>query len=197
MARRRQAERSQATTAELVEAAAKSFGRDGYAAVSIDEVAAAAGVTKGAVYHHFAGKTALFAAVFTRAQEQLAERLVAEASGARDGWEAVRLGAHAFLRACMDPAVRQIIVLDGPAVLGRDAVREIEDEHVTALLTAGLRRAERDGGLRPGDAALRGRLLLGALCEAALVLARSAEPEREFAAVAAEVDMLLGAYGGE
>ncbi|MFF4413472.1 TetR/AcrR family transcriptional regulator [Streptosporangium sp. NPDC001559] len=194
MGSRKQVDRSRTTTATLVTAAGELFGNDGYANVSIDEVAAAAGVSKGAVYHHFDGKPSLFAAVFTHAQRQLAERLHAEADGASTGWEAVRLGSHAFLRACLVPAVRQVIVLDAPTVLGRDEVRRIEEEHVAHLLVAGLRRAEQEGSVRPGNSELRSHLILGVLCEAALALARSLDPEQDLARVSAEVDTLLEAY---
>lgn len=190
MARRKQSDRSDATTADLVAAARALFGRDGYAHVSLEEVAAAAGVTKGAVYHHFDGKPSLFAAVYAKVQQELTGTLRAAAQEAT-GWEAVRRGAHAFLRACLDPGVRRIVVIDAPAVLGRDEVRRIEDEYVGALLVAGLHRLDNTGR---HDVGLRSRLILGALCEAALALARSTQPEQEFATVSAEVDILLKAY---
>lgn len=183
--RRTQAERTEATTSGLVETAAELFGRDGYSATSIEDVARAAGVTKGAVYHHFDGKTALFRAVFVREEQRLAERLVTAAGGTSDPWQAVRVGCAAFLDACLDPTVRQIILLDGPAILGWHEVRSIEDDYLVALLRRGLKRA---GG---GNVEARTHLLVGALCEAGLLLARGPEARAE---IGREVDLLIDAY---
>ena len=186
MARRTQAQRNETMTAGLVQTAAALFGRAGYAATSLDDVASAAGVTKGAVYHHFESKAQLFRAVFLQAEQQLAESVVAAAAPAASAWEAVRIGCAAFLRACLDPAVRQIILLDGPAVLGWQEVRSIEDDHVAALLRQGLRRA---GGT--DDVEARTHLLLGALCEAGLVLAHD---PAALPALTRELDLVIGAY---
>ncbi|MFF5208389.1 TetR/AcrR family transcriptional regulator [Streptosporangium sp. NPDC000396] len=193
MGRRRQADRSEETTGELVEAATALFGRDGYAATSIDEVAQVAGVTKGAVYHHFDGKAGLFLAVFVRQQQRLAEILALAAKDQPDAWSAVREGCHTFLRVCMDPVVRQIVVLDGPAVLGWEQGRRIESEHVMALLSRGLVRAEQEGRIRPGDTRIRTHLIIGTLCEAAMLLARSTDVEEDLPVVVREVDALLAA----
>ncbi|MEV4544682.1 TetR/AcrR family transcriptional regulator [Micromonospora echinaurantiaca] len=183
--RRTQAERTEATTSGLVETAAGLFGRDGYAATSIDDVARAAGVTKGAVYHHFDGKIGLFRAVFVREEQRLVERLAAAAGGTADPWRAIRAGCAAFLDACLDPAVRQIILLDGPAVLGWQEVRRIEDDYLVALLRRGLERAS------GGNIEARTHLLVGALCEAGLLLARDPAAKAE---LRRELDLLLTAY---
>lgn len=194
MAKRTQADRSDATISEIVAAATALFGRDGYPAVSLDEIARAAGVTKGAVYHHFDGKVGLFTAVFTAQERLRTEALVAAAADATDPWSAVRTGCRAFLRTCLDPVARRILLLDGPAVLGWEGVRAIESEHSVALLRRGLTAAAEQGRLRPGDPELRTHLLLGTLCEAGLLLARAADGPAALAAVEAEVDGLLRAY---
>jgi AcrR family transcriptional regulator len=183
--RRTQAERNEATTSGLVETAAGMFGRDGYSATSVDDVARAAGVTKGAVYHHFEGKIGLFRTVFLREEQQLVERLAAASAGTTDPWMAVRAGCTAFLNACLDRTVRQIILLDGPAVLGWQQVRAIEDDYLVALLRRGLQRA---GG---GNVEARTHLLVGALCEAGLLLAR--DPAAK-AALGRELDLLIQTY---
>ncbi|WP_431679271.1 TetR/AcrR family transcriptional regulator [Kitasatospora sp. KL5] len=185
MARRTQADRSETTTRQIVAAAAEHFGTSGYAATSIDDIARTAGLTKGAVYHHFDGKPALLRAVFTGAEEQRARRL-AEAAAGLEPWAAVRAGCHAFLRSCLDPAVRQILLLDGPAVLGWDEVRAVEEAHSTALLRQGLTRAA-----PADDPTIRTHLLLGALCEAGMLLARAADPTAALDLITAEVDALL------
>ncbi|MFD9128454.1 TetR/AcrR family transcriptional regulator [Kitasatospora sp. NPDC059571] len=185
--RRTQADRSEATTRQIVAAAADLFGRAGYAATSIDDVARAAGLTKGAVYHHFDGKTALLRAVFAQAEEDRARRLAGAAAGLAP-WPALRAGCRAFLQGCLDPAARQVLLLDGPAQLGWPEVRAVEQEHSIALLRRGVERA------MPGaDPGIRSRLLLGALCEAGMLLAGAADPTAALAAIGAETDALLDA----
>jgi AcrR family transcriptional regulator len=190
---RRQAERSEGTTARLLEAAAQLFGDQGYAAVSTDHVAARAGVTKGALYHHFSDKAALFRAVFVRTQGDLAAVVSAAAAGEGTGWERLLAGVDAFVGECVRPSVGRIVVFDGPAVLGRDQARLIEDDQVGAMLTAALARLQTEGELSEGDPVVRSRLLLGALCEAAVIVAGSPNPERARASVRPElVAMLTG-----
>ncbi|NUW34265.1 TetR family transcriptional regulator [Nonomuraea sp. SMC257] len=219
--RRTQAERTRATTGELVEAAGLLFGRDGYAATSIDDVARGGGLTKGAVYHHFSGKVDLFRAVFVREQERLTTLIAAAAlrpaTGAdganrEDGanWEdganledgaegangadplaAVRRGARAFLLACAEPETRRIVLLDGPAVLGWDEVRRIEYGHTLRLLREGLAAAADAGRIEPGDVTVRAHLLFGALCEGAMLVARADDPGAALTEVLARADALI------
>lgn len=193
MGRRTQAERTRVTTGELIETALRLFGRDGYTATSIDDIARESGMTKGAVYHHFAGKADVFRAVFVRQEERLAELIAAAATGSDDPREAVRLGALAFLRACAGPEVRRIILLDGPAVLGWDGVRQIEYEHTLKLLHTGLAVAADQGGSAPGDVTVRAHLIFGALCEGGMLIARADDPDAALAAVLAQAERLLDA----
>jgi AcrR family transcriptional regulator len=175
----------------LVAAGIRLFGRDGYAATSIEAVAAEAGVTKGAAYHHFGGKSGLFRAVFVRQEQELAASLSEAAAGAPDSSAGLRAGCHAFLDQSLQQRVRQIILLDGPAILGWDAVREIEYEHTLRLLQRGMRAAAAEGRLTDGDLDIRCRLLFGALCEAGMLLARTSDSRSALPAVMAEIDRLL------
>ncbi|PZG20231.1 TetR/AcrR family transcriptional regulator, partial [Nonomuraea aridisoli] len=199
MIRRTQAERSDETTARLVRAARDLFGADGYAATTIDAVAAAAGMTKGAAYHHFAGKAELFRAAFTAELADVAARLERAAAEERDPWAALSRGARAFLEHCLDPRFRRIVLLDAPSVLGWETVREIEYAHTLRVLLTGLRQATTAntngptdgrsngstggstsaggaadgdvGGAADGRLPARAQLLFGALCEAGMLLA--------------------------
>ena len=193
MGRRTQAERTDATTAQLVAAAERLFGRDGYAATSIDAVAAAAGVTKGAAYHHFPGKAALFQVVFVRELERVTAALDAVAAEEPDPWSALRRGSRTFLAHCLEPGFRQVVLLDGPSVLGWDKVREIEYGCLLRVLTDAVRSASADGTMADGDPTARARLLFGALCEGGMLLARSDDPAAALATVAAEAERLLAA----
>lgn len=193
MTRRTQAERSDETTAQLIAAAQSRFGRDGYRAASIEAIAAAAGVTKGAAYHHFDGKADLFRAVFVREQEQIVTVLDRVAADAPDAWAALRAGCRTFLEHCLDRAFRQIVLLDGPAVLGWDGVRAIESAHVLRVLNGGMRAAAAEGLVAPENLEARGRMIFGALCEAGMLLARADDPDAALSAVLTEAERLLNA----
>jgi AcrR family transcriptional regulator len=185
-----QAERTEATTTQLIAAAQRLFGRDGYGATSIDAVAATAGMTKGAAYHHFASKEALFRAVFVRAQEQVAAELEQATGAEPDPWSALRRGCRTWLERCLDPQFRQIVLLDGPSVLGWAQVRAIQSGHTLRVLTDGLRAAGGDTG---GDLTARAHLAFGALCEAGLLLAKADDPARVLPTVLAEAERVLAA----
>ncbi|MEV4060331.1 TetR/AcrR family transcriptional regulator [Nonomuraea dietziae] len=191
--RRTQAERSQATTTELVATAQRLFGEKGYDAISIEDIAHASGMTKGAVYHHFPGKRALFRAVFVVQEQQLAERIAAAGAEATDPWEGVRGGAQAFLEACADQQVRQVILLDGPAVLGWDDVRAIEYEHTLNLLHTGIADAADQGQIAPGHTMIRAHLIFGALCELGMLIARADHPTDVLPVMLKQVDQMLAA----
>lgn len=194
--RRTQAERSQATTTGLVTTAQRLFGRDGYAATSIEDIARESGTTKGAVYHHFAGKTELFRAVFLHQEQQLAQMIQATFAETADPWDGIRRGSRAFLEACADQQMRQIILLDGPAVLGWEDVRAIEYEHTLKLILNGLTAAAR-GQLTPGDITIRAHLIFGALCEAGMLIARAGDPSEVLPVVRDQADQLLAAFADE
>lgn len=193
MARRTQAERSEETTSALIAAGLRLFGRDGYATTSVESVASEAGVTKGAAYHHFEGKIGLFRDVFIEQEQHLAAALAQAGADAPDTWSALRAGCHTFLHYCLDQNTRQIVLLDGPAVLGWDTVREIEYQHTLRLLRHGMRTAAADGWITDGDLSIRCQLLFGALCEAGMLLARTDNPSTALPAVTAETDRFLDA----
>ncbi|GAA4513238.1 MULTISPECIES: TetR/AcrR family transcriptional regulator [Nonomuraea] len=188
MARRTQAERSDVTTARLVGAAHELFGGNGYAATSIDTISAAAGVTKGAVYHHFGSKIELFRAVFIREQQKIAARLEYAAAEEDDPWEALHNGVRTFLEHCLDPGFRQIVLLDAPSLMGWEAVRELEHGHTLRVLLAGLRLA---GGGAPETVAARAQLVFSLICEGGMLLARSPNPAVDLPPLAADIDAYL------
>src|SRR5438309_1391288 len=115
--RRTQGERSETTRAAIVAAARGLFAEQGFAAVSIEALTGRAAVTRGALYHHFPSKAAVFLAVFEGVETDLAARL-AQAADGRDAWARLQSGARAFLSACLEPEVQRIVLLDAPAVLG-------------------------------------------------------------------------------
>ncbi|TDD04034.1 TetR/AcrR family transcriptional regulator [Nonomuraea deserti] len=193
MAGRTQAERSDETTGRLVRAARRLFGARGYAPTSIDAVAAAAGVTKGAAYHHFGGKVALFRAAFVRELEEVSAALERAAGAEQEPMAALRRGCRTFLEHCLDPGFRQIVLLDAPSVLSWETVRAIEHDHLLRVLHDGLRVAVAGGQAADGDLPVRARLVFGALCEGGMLLARSQDPAADLPRLAAEADRFLEA----
>jgi AcrR family transcriptional regulator len=172
------AERSGATRAALVAAARPLFAARGYAGVGAEEIVAAAGVTRGALYHHFGGKEGLLAAVYEQLEQELLERIgarVAEAE-ATDPLGALQVGADGFLEACSEPEVNRVVLLDAPSVLGWERWREIGWRY-GAGLTEGVVQAAIDAGqIASQPARPLAHLLLGALDEAALYVARAPDP---------------------
>jgi AcrR family transcriptional regulator len=176
--RRTQAERSTATRGALVAAARRLFAERGYAAVGTPEVAAAAGVTRGALYHQFSDKADLFLAVYEQVEQEVTERIgeLVVATGARDPLEALTAGAEAFLEACAEPEINRIALLDAPAVLGWEQWRAVGLKYGLGLTEAILRAAMDAGRIAEQPLRPLAHVLLGALDEAALYVARAEDP---------------------
>lgn len=175
---RTQAERSEATREALIAAARPRFAESGYAGVGTEEIVRAAGVSRGALYHHFEGKRELFAAVYERVERELAERIATGAlgAGASSPLEAMRAGAEMFLAACTEPEAQRIVLLDGPSVLGWDRWREIAAEHGLGLIEASLGAAIEAGEIEAQPVRPLAHILMGALDEAAMLVARAEDP---------------------
>jgi AcrR family transcriptional regulator len=191
--KRTQAERSEATRDALIAAGRGLFAERGYAAVGTEEIVRAAGVTRGALYHHFDGKRALFEAVYERVELELAEKIAVGAleSGAAAPLEAMRAGAEMFLRAATEPETQRIVLIDGPSVLGWDRWREIATEHGLGLIEATLQVAIEAGAIAEQPVRPLAHVLMGALDEAAMLVARADDPERMRAEVGRTLDALL------
>jgi AcrR family transcriptional regulator len=186
-----QTERSTATRRRILDAARELFASRGWAATSVDEVVRAAGVTKGALYHHFRDKTALLRAVYEEQEQASIERLLGLVGDTDDPLDQLRLGSRAFLTACLDPTFRRIALVEAPAGLGWDEWREIDARYGFGLLRAGVEAAMDAGRLRRMPVDGIAHLLLAALSEAALLLGRADDPEAAFAEIADTFDALL------
>ncbi|WP_166906272.1 TetR/AcrR family transcriptional regulator [Mycobacterium sp. DL440] len=188
---RTQAERTRATIDQILVVARDLFAADGYDNTFVDNVAERAGMTKGALYHHFEGKRGLFAAVFENEQRAIGEAVNRAAGGTKDSWQRFLRGCRGFFDAVLDAGVQRITLIDAPAVLGWEAMRDLEDEHVTSLLRLGLTQVIADGHLPEQRVEPLAHLLHGAMCEAAMTVARSADPERESRDSIAALERLL------
>jgi AcrR family transcriptional regulator len=171
-ARRTQAERTEATTTALVDAARELFAQDGYAATSLDAVAAKARVTKGAVYHHFQGKQQLFEAVFAREVERLCDMLPAVYASKPDPWDAFEACCRVFLEECLEPGLQRIMLLDALAALGWEGVRRMEAP-MMELMEIAVATAVDAGRIAPRPAGPLAVFLYGALCETSMNVARA------------------------
>lgn len=171
-ARRTQAERTEATTTALVDAARELFAQDGYAATSLDAVAAKARVTKGAVYHHFQGKQQLFEAVFAREVERLCAMLPAVYASKRDPWDAFEACCRAFLEECLEPGLQRIMLLDALAAMGWEGVRRMEAP-MMELMEIAIAAAVQAGRIAPRPTGPLSVFLYGALCETSMNVARA------------------------
>ena len=179
---------AEATRRLLIEVARKKFTEHGYAPTSIDDIIQQAGVARGALYHHFSGKEALFRAVYETVEGEVVARVMqAAASHSSSPWEAVRAGLSTFLDACLEPAFRRIVVLDSVSVLQSKVLEvgidPIELPMLRTVLTP-LLGTSTFGGMAI-DALTY--VALGGLYGASLYIARAADPR----AARAEVDLVL------
>jgi AcrR family transcriptional regulator len=173
-ARTLKAAQSEATQTTLIATARGLFAERGYAAVGTEEIVRAAGVTRGALYHHFAGKRELFEAVYEDVERQLVERIAASAmTSAGDPLQALQAGAQAFLDACEDPAVQRIALVDAPSVLGWEQWREIGMRYGFGLVQATVQAAMDAGLIEEQPVEALSHLLLGAIDEGAMLIARA------------------------
>ena len=192
MARTKHDLRSEATRRQLVTAARALFGARGYASVGTEEIVRAAGVTRGALYHQFRDKADLFAAVAEQIEAEIAERIAADAAGAAaDPAGALRTGARLFLDACAEPEVERIILLDAPAVLGWEAWRDLAGRYGLGLIQLALQTAMDAGAIVPQPVIPLAHVLIGALNECALYVARAEDPPAAREQCAAIFDGIL------
>ena len=194
---RTKAGQSEATIAALVRAARELFAARGYADVGTEEIVQAAGVTRGALYHHFPrGKEQLFQAVLVQVSVETTREVMSKAGAAGDPWDELVAGIEAFLDACTNPEMQRIVLIDGPAVLGWDVWRAIDADNGLGLLEQVVQAAIDAGQVMPQSARAVAHVLLGALDEAAMVVARADDPAAARAEMGQTVRHLLEGLRG-
>lgn len=164
-----------ATRLALIAAARELFGERGYAATSLDDVAAQAGVTKGALYHHFGGKASLFQEVYEQVKHEVSDRVVSVFLDP-DHWKAVTEGCQLMIDAQLDPAVRRIALHDARSVLSWDVVHLIESRYGAVGIRGALRKAMNGGVIEPQPLRPLALLLAGAISEACFYVADAEDP---------------------
>jgi AcrR family transcriptional regulator len=182
MGRKTQEERRATTRRALLDAARELFAEGGYHGTAAGEVVHRAGLTRGALYHHFEDKRDLFRAVVEEVEDEVDGIILAAARETlretSDAWEAFLGGHRAYLDVCLRPDVRRIVLLDGPAVLGWEEWHEIDAAHAIAQIEAGLELMMENGIMERRPVGPLAHLLHGAILEAALYVAVSGEPEK-------------------
>ena len=192
-ARRTQADRSAATREALIAAARRLIAAHGYAEVGTDAIATEAGVSRGALYHQFTDKVALFDAVVDAVEADVAARIAEQAiaDGVSDPIEGMRRAVRAWLEICVEPEIYRIALLDGPSVLGWARWREVCQRHVFGLVEVVLAQAMELGRIRPQPLRPLAHLLMGASDEAALYVVEAADRDRARAEMIAVLDQLI------
>jgi AcrR family transcriptional regulator len=189
---RTQAERSGATRGALIAAARRLFAERGYAATPREEIVAAAGVTRGALQHHFGDKQSLFLAVYEEVEKEVMTA-VAEAAmkAGGDPIEELRAGCQAYLDAVLDPTVQRICAIDGPAVLPSDVRQEVTDRYALGLVREALQHAMAGGQITPVPVEPFARVLLAGVTAAAAYVATAANPRRARKDAGQTLDLVL------
>lgn len=181
---------STATKRALVKAAETLFTARGYAATSLDAIVADAKVTKGALYHHYSGKQALFEAVFAEVEERASQQILKAVKGVQDPWDKALEGLRAFLRVVQQPTYRRVVVQEGPAVLGYERFREQEERSTFAIVLDMVREVLTAGTWELDDEMLQtfSRVFFGALSAAGESVSDSEDP----AAASQRVETVVG-----
>ena len=162
---------AQATRRALLGAARAAFSANGYNAVRLEGIAAAAEATTGAIYHHFKGKEGLLAAVAEAVEQEVMEAINEGAPSAASHWETLDYAIAATLDLCSRPGVARIIFVEAPNVLGADAWREVELRYALGGLRALFGRLARAGTLLPADPELATRVTMAAIREGVQLVA--------------------------
>jgi AcrR family transcriptional regulator len=196
--RRTQAQRTAATRGKLLSAGRKLFADKGFANVTTEQIVAAAGVTRGALYHQFDNKTELFAAVDEEVERDLVAGLAERIALARppDAVAAMRVGTRLFFELCAAPEVRRIVLIDAPAVLGWERWRAVGMQYGLGVIETMLRQAIADGAVPDQPTRPSAHVLLGALDEAALYISRAPDPEQAREEMGRICDRLIDGIAG-
>jgi AcrR family transcriptional regulator len=192
----RRAQYSASTKRALVEVAQQLFTESGYAATSLDAIVAGADVTKGALYHHFSGKQALFEAVFERVEGEAARTIQAALRGHQDPWEKALSGLRAFLDVVQEPTYRRVVIQEGPAVLGYARFREQEERTTFALVVDIVRSVLTAGDWQIDEALLEtfARIFFGAMSYTGESVATADDPSAAAAHVETAIGFILSGF---
>jgi AcrR family transcriptional regulator len=193
----RNVERGQATRAHIIDVAMRLFAAHGYDGTSVEAVLADSGVSRGSLYHHFAGKDVLFLAVMEAVGAQMTEQATLALKDARDPLDGLRIGFVQYLRQAIDPVVRQIMLIDAPAVLGWQRWRAMDEQSTLGVIRNSIAYAADSGAVDQRHVDVFAHIILAAANEMAMMIALASDPSAALddaeSALAAFLDRLLGA----
>lgn len=192
--RSRRDEYTEATRQALLAAGRDIFAKEGFQAAGIEAISRAARVTRGAFYHHFEDKKALFDAVVVAMQAEATAKIQQRSGRLPKIWDRLSTGIDAYLDATLEPAYGRIVIQEAPAVLGNGRYREIEEAYPMALLTATMKALQRQGELDYDDINLLSRMVDAMICKIALMLPETDDPARLRQAGQKIIASLLGVY---
>jgi AcrR family transcriptional regulator len=190
-ARRTQAQRSAATRAALLTAGRELFGERGFAASGREEIVRRAGVTRGALYHHFADKEDLFRAVMEQLEQEVMQRVGIAAMRSEDPVEQLRLGAQAYLDAALDRSVSRVCIIDAPAVLPAEVRREIADRFARGAVREVIAAIAAAGRIPGGLVDALTDVVLSGVMAAAQHVALAENPRQARRDAGAAIDLLI------
>jgi AcrR family transcriptional regulator len=167
----------ESTRDALVESALELFTKRGYAGTSLDAIVKSARVTKGALYHHFHGKQALFEAAFNHVERVAMGMLTAVVDGEGTAWERAMAGIQAYIRVCLEPSYQRIVIHEAPVVMGWERWREAEEHFSYGLVRATVESLVTSGEIQQLPVEVTARILFGALSAGAETIASSADPK--------------------
>lgn len=189
----RRAQYSASTKRALVEEATRLFTSQGYAATSLDAIVTSARVTKGALYHHFSGKQAVFEAVFEKIETDAVARVRKALRGSRDPWDKALIGLRAFLDIVQDAGYQRVVIQEGPAVLGYERFREQEERSSFGLVQEMVKAVLEDSSYDIGPEMLEtfSRIFFGALSAAGESVSTASNPKVAVAQVEIAIGFIL------
>jgi AcrR family transcriptional regulator len=176
--RSRRVDYTESTRQALVDSALDLFTKRGYAGTSLDAIVKRARVTKGALYHHFSGKQALFEAAFDLVETGAMNRLTEVVAGEGSAWERAVEGIQAYVRVCLEPSYQRIVIHEAPVVMGWERWREAEEHFSYGLVRAMVEALIDAGEMEPLPVEVTARILFGALSAGAEAIASAADPKR-------------------
>jgi AcrR family transcriptional regulator len=191
--RSRRADYSESTKQALVDSAVDLFTRNGYAATSLDAIVKRSRVTKGALYHHFSGKQALFEAAFNQVETRAMERLTKATDGDDSPWERALGGVQEYIQVCLDPTYQRLVIREAPVVMGLERWREAEERFSFGIVRDVLEQLIDAGEINEVPVEVTARMMFAALSAGANIIAEAADPKKASAEVfTALINMIEG-----
>ncbi|MGG4442008.1 TetR/AcrR family transcriptional regulator [Brevibacillus fortis] len=188
------AEQKQQTMQKLIEVAREMFSKQGYADAAMEDIVKQAGVTRGALYHHFGSKEGLFQAVLASVQKEIGDRVEAEAAKSEDPWQQLILGCLAFVSSAVEHHNKRILLIDGPSVIGWETWRRMDEENSMRHLREQLLTMQEQGYLRPVSIDALTHLLSGAMNEAVLWISETPDHEKSLKEISTAITLLLEGF---